>query len=129
MSLLTLMTEIGEDADLLTRTDEWLECERQARAKELDRNANELRLIILAQRIKTILAQKNLVPLQEVKRDNDGNIVDITIRIVNLPDAFSLIAAPANDTIDKVNALAQLYGWESDGYDIETSAALRQKRP
>lgn len=121
---LTLMTELGEDADLLTRHDNWLEEERRSKAVELDKAANELRTIILAQRIKTALQQKNLVAVQQILRDTDGKVRDIIIRILNLPDAYVLLAAP-QDTLDETNAAAQIHGWDSDGYDVTTSAALR----
>jgi hypothetical protein len=124
MSLITLMREIGEDADLLARSDEWLEAERRSKAADLDKAAKELRAIILAQQIKTALQQKNLVAVQQILRDADGEIRDIIIRIMNLPDAIAMLA-PARDTIDELNIAAQLHGWDKDGYDINRSAALR----
>ncbi len=122
---MTLMKEIGNDADLLTRSDEWLEEERRSKAVELDRAANELRAILLAQKIKRHLQQKNLVAVQQTLRDAGGQVCDIIIKLMNLPDALTLLAAPHNDTIDEINAAAQLLGWDKDGYDIRTSAALR----
>ena len=125
MSLITLMREIGEDADLLARSDEWLENERRSKAADLDKAAKELRVIILAQQIKTALQQKNLVAVQQILRNADGEIRDIIIRIMNLPDAIAMML-PTRDTIDEINAAAQLHGWDRDGYDIAASAALRQ---
>lgn len=124
MSLITLMQELGEDADLLTRQDAWLEAERRSKAAELDKAANELRMILLAQRIKTTLQQKNLVAVQQVMKNKDGTINDIIIRLLNLPDALGLLSK-CQDTIEEVNAAAQIAGWDDDGYDIEASAALR----
>jgi len=124
MSIMTLMNEIGPDADLLTRNDAWLESERYAKAAELDKLAKELRAIQLAQRIKQLLQQRNLVPVQQILRDADGEILDVVIRIMNLPDALPLLSAP-RDTLDELNAAGQLSGWHSDGYDLPTAAALR----
>ena len=56
--ILNLISEIGDDADLLIRNDEWLEEERRAIATELDIKAQELRIVLLAQRIKSLLQQK-----------------------------------------------------------------------
>jgi len=125
MSILTLVQELGEDADLLVRHDDWLEAERKSKAAELDRAANELRAIMLAQKIKRALQQKNLVAVQQILKDTDGKVVDIIIKILNLPDALSLLSTSQYDTLDQVNFAAQLSGWDNDGYDIATSASLR----
>ena len=124
MTLLNLMTEIGEDADLLTRSDEWLEEERRATASELDRKAQELRAVLLAQRIKKLLQQKNLVAVQQLLRTADGEMQDIIVRIMNLPDAMHLLSS-RQDTLDELSTAAQQITWNNDGYDLIRSAALR----
>lgn len=125
MNLMTLINEIGDDADLLTRSDEWLEEERKATAASLDSIARELQAIQTAQRIKRLLQQRNLVAVQSIIRSTDGEIRDILIRIMNLPDAISILRAQNNDTIDQVNIAGQIAGWTADGYDVATSAQLR----
>ncbi len=128
MSLLTLMQEIGDDSDLLVRSDMWLEMERKAKATELDRTANELRAILLAQKIKCALQQKNLVAVQEILREeSSGEVRDIVTKIVSLPEALTTITQP-HDTLDEINAAAQLMMWDSDGYDIRNSAKLRKTK-
>jgi hypothetical protein len=120
MSLMTLINDLGEDADLLICSDEWLESERRTTAIELDRCANELRVIYLAQRIKKALQQKNLVAVQELIRSIDGNIQDILIRILDLPKALRQMKNSVNhDHIDILNAIMQYQGWKEDGYDVE----------
>ena len=117
---MTLISDLGENADLLTRSDTWLENERRATAAELDRCANELRAIQLAQRIKTALQQKNLVAVQELVRNMDGNIQDIVVRILDLPKAIrKLDGSVPQDTLDAMNSIAQIHGWRSDGYDVD----------
>lgn len=103
----------------------WLEEQRRATAAEIDRLAKELNAILLAQKIKNALQQKNLVALQQILRDNHGNASDIIIRILNLPDALALLD-DQRDTLDQLNAAAQLHGWREDGYDVETSKQLRR---
>lgn len=124
MSLTKLIDTLGDDAALLTRNDEWLEQQRQATAQKMDLLANELRAIMLAQRIKKLLQQKNLVPVQNLLRSECGEVQDIIIRIMNLPDALQILK-PTKDHIDEMNRLAQIHGWNEDGYDVETSASLR----
>ncbi len=123
MNLISQMEELGQDADLLTRSDQWLEQERIRRAEELERAANELRAIHVAQKIKRQFQQKNLVAVQQLLRSADGEVKNIIIRIMNLPDALSILQT--SDTLDEINAAAQLYGWDQDGYDLAASAALR----
>lgn len=124
MNLLTLMNEIGEDADLLARNDSWLAMERERKARELEEVAKELRAIDLAQRIKGFLQQRNLVAVQQILRDAGGDVVNIVVKIMNLPDAMSLLQ-DRTDTLDHLNAAGQMSGWQNDGYDLVTSAALR----
>lgn len=125
MNLNSLMSEIGQDADLLTRSDKWLEAERIRFSEELERISDGLRAVLLAQRIKKQLQQKNLVALQQIIRDSQDEVRHLIIRLLPLPDALSMLRGP-EDTIDNINATAQLVGWESDGYDIKTSASLRR---
>jgi hypothetical protein len=124
MNLLELLNDIGEDADLLTRSDDWLEQERRSVAADLDTKARELEKILMATRIKRLLQQKNLVAVQQLLKNADGETKDIIIRLMKLPDAMSLMEQPA-DTLDEVNAAAQCMTWEKDGYDLSTSRALR----
>lgn len=123
MSLSLLMEEIGQDADLLTRSDQWLERERIRRSEELAQAAQELQAVLVAQKIKTQLQQKNLVAAQQILRDANGEVKSIIIRIMNLPDALSMLST--TDTLDEINVAGQLLAWEKDGYDLQASAALR----
>ena len=125
MSLEKLMIEIGEDTDLLTRSDDWLEEERKSIAAKYDAIAKELRSIITAQKIKRHLQQRNLVAVQSLSRDILGQVYNTSVDIMNLPDAVWLLRNQNNDDLDKVNYLGHISGWESDGYDIETSSELR----
>lgn len=122
--LLTQISELGEDADLLTRHDDWLETQRIAVQDDLEQKATELRVVLLAQRIKRALQQKNLVAIQQLIRSSEGKVVDIVIRIMNLPDALQKLRDPV-DTLEEINAAAQLFGWDNDGYDIPGSNSLR----
>jgi hypothetical protein len=123
--LLTRISELGEDADLLTRHDDWLETQRSALQDDLEQKATELRAVLLAQRIKRLLQQKNLVAVQHLIRSSEGKVVDIVIRIMNLPDALQHLLKKPTDTLDEVNAAGQVHGWAKDGYDIPGSKALR----
>ena len=125
MSLINLLTDIGEDADLLTRSDEWLEQERRHIASELDEKARELEKLLLAQRIKRLLQQKNLVAVQQILRTANGEMKDIIVRLMKLPDAIHLMEQARIDTVDEANAAGQLLTWDLDGYDIDTSRSLR----
>jgi len=125
MNLINLLNDIGDDADLLTRSDDWLEQERRIVASELDEKARELEKLLLAQRIKRLLQQKNLVAVQQILRTANGEMQDIIVRLMKLPEAIHLLEQCRQDTIDDVNTAAQLLNWNNDGYDLSTSRALR----
>lgn len=114
-NLLLSINELGADADLLTRHDGWLEQQRAATQTRVNDCVNELRSIILAQRIKKELQQENLVALQEAVTNSD-RITDIIIKITSLPNALKNIAT--STPTDRANTVAQIYGWHNDGYDI-----------
>ena len=97
----------------------------QNKAAQLGEVANELRAILAAQKAKTALQQKNLVAVQEIVRNDADEIQAILIRVMPLPDALTLFSQPPVDTSDKLNRAGMLSGWVDDGYDIQTSAALR----
>jgi Cdc6-like AAA superfamily ATPase len=125
MTLTTLMSNIGEDADLLTRCDAWLEQERRTVASQLDEKARELEKLLLAQKIKKLLQQKNLVAVQQILRTAEGDMKDVIIKLMNLPDAIYLLEQQHQETIDEINTNAQTAAWAADGYDVATSRALR----
>ena len=125
MSLMNLLDDIGDDIDLLTRSDEWLEQERRNVASELDERARELEKLLLAQKIKRLLQQKNLVAVQQILRSTSGEIKDIIVRLMKLPDAMHLMGQSQVDVLDSVNTSSQFMTWDKDGYDIQTSRSLR----
>ncbi len=109
--------QLGKDnADLLVRHDAWLEQERKEAQSRLDRNVSELRNIISAQAIKRRLQQKNLVAVQRLIQDGDGNIIDICVDIMKLPDALEYLNT-TEDIVGGMNNCAQLHGLNVDGYD------------
>ena len=117
-NLTSQIKQLGEDnIDLLARHDQWLENQRIETQSRLDRNVTELQNIISAQQIKRRLQQKNLVAVQKIVRDNNGNMVDMTIDIMKLPDALVYLNATEN-TMDDMNNSAQLCGLSLDGYDL-----------
>lgn len=113
-----LIDEIGEDADLLTYSDEWLEHQRICTSQKIDELLCTLQSIIAAQRIKTILQDRNMVPVQQIERDDDGNLTNIYLCIMNLPEALSLIKSKQIDTYDALNKATQHEVWRQDRYDL-----------
>lgn len=124
MNIISMMRQIGDDADLLIRSDDWLESERIATATRMDRLAKELRALLLAQRIKTRLQQMNLVAVLHLLKSVKGETQDMVIKIMKLPDAVKHITNNDASEIDQLNALAQMLTWEKDGYDIPSTCAV-----
>lgn len=118
MSILSLIEDIGEDLDLLVRSDEWLEEERKSIAAELDRITNELRSIYTAQRLKRHLKLSDLVAVQSLEKDENGDVSDIKIAIMPLKDAMDYLQNNSQDELDTRSKMAQISCWKSDGYDV-----------
>ena len=83
MHLMTLINDLGQDADLLTKSDRWLEQQRIQIATQMDGLVDELRAILLAQKIKTRLQQTNLVAVRKDSEDECGEPVTL-VRITKL---------------------------------------------
>jgi len=122
-----MLKDLGSDVDLITRHDAWLEEERKSLATNLDKIANELRAIILAQKIKRALQQQNLVAIKELIRDESGEVVDLVLKIIPLPSALAKMDK-SNEMLDILLNKAQKEGWEKDGHDLVNSASLRPLR-
>jgi len=70
MNLLTMMNEIGGDADLLTRSDEWLDSHRKYLSGRMSELAEELDAVLIAQKYKNVLQRSNLVAIPAESDDN-----------------------------------------------------------
>lgn len=115
MNLISLIADLGDDTDLLMRSDQWLEEERKSVANHLDQLTTELRAIQIAQKIKRQLQQSNLVPVQSLVKDQDNNIVDVVIRIMPMTDAVAVLKTQSDNAVE---VKSQLSNWLLDGYDI-----------
>lgn len=115
-----LIEAIKEDADLLTKSDQWLQEEKNHYTLQLQQTISELKPILLAILIKQKLQQKNMVPRQKLIRDSEGKIRDIVVDICKLQEAIKDINLDSIDKYDQLMAAGNLATWYSDGYDIET---------
>lgn len=113
-----LIEAIKEDADLLTKSDQWLEEEKNYFTHILEATISELKPILLAILIKRQLQQKNMVPALKLQRDQNGDVSDVVIEICKLQEAIKDIRD--NDIYDRLIAAGNIATWHSDGYDIET---------
>lgn len=105
MHLMTLINDLGQDADLLTRSDRWLEQQRIQVSTELNSLVDELRAILLAQKIKSRLQQTNLVAVGREAENESGE-----------PITYVRITKPSNvDPIDK----RHLSIMRADGYSVD----------
>jgi len=123
MILTNIIETIGEDVELITRSDGWLDREYQSCADKMDELAQYMRALQLAKQIKIILSHKNAVPLRQIIRDNQGNPAKIILRLMSLPDAILTIEKPQTEE-DELNIASQVLTWQRDGYDLDTSAKL-----
>ena len=121
MNILSMIHEIGEDADLLTRSDEWLDSQRRYISVQMSELADELGAILTAQKYKTKLQEKNLVAIIEME---PNSVVDAGVKVMPLPDAIGQLDK-FTSPVGKLNKEAQHKNWEDDGYDVQASSFLR----
>lgn len=119
-----LLSELKTELELITKTDQWLEQEKISLSADIDEKVKELEKILIAMKIKSMLQNKNMVAVKQIIKTANGNIKDMVIRIMSLPDAIDLCAQTDNE-IDRVNYLQHISDWAKDGYDIKLSKALR----
>ncbi len=115
-----LIKSLGDDVDLLTRSDAWLEEQRRNVSYQMEQLAQELHAIHAAQRIKPQLQQQNLVALQELVKDETGQVIDIKITIQKLSVALQTVDKSLGNCafLELINTLSQRQGWRTDGYEI-----------
>ena len=122
-----LLEAIREDADLLTKTDAWLEEEKNFFTEQLRKTIEELKPILLAIAIKQKLQQQNMVPRQKFIRGNTGQIEDVVIDFCKLPEALKDIIYNSKDTLDQLIAAGNVATWQIDGYDVNTCMQMVPK--
>lgn len=124
IDLHNMMLQLAGDLDLLVTSDEWLNQERIYLAADIDQKVRELEKVILAKKIKCILQNKNMVAVKQIIKTDNGNIKDVVVKLMSLPDAIDLMEQ-YDDKMGRASYLNQINNWETDGYDIESSKALR----
>ena len=112
---LSVIADLGEEADLLLAPDEWLENQRINLQTRMSILADQLHNVLKAQKVKHELQQKNMVALRYFDKH------DMTIKFCPLTDAIKQL--DQNDPnipkdISKMNADQQLKTWGKDGYDL-----------
>lgn len=119
------MYELGDNADLLVKPDQWLENHDRDLASRISVMLEELENVRKARTFKRELQQRNQVAVLLTERDQEGNVCDIAIKVMPVPDAIALLSRP-KDSTDNANRNAQYYVWAKDGYDLHASSQLRQ---
>ena len=105
-----IIDELGDNADLLTKSDTWLSILESRLGQKLTFLLHDLEQVQTAIKIKQRLQQNNRVA---VKRPaHNGAMLGETIEIMSLPKAVKV----ANQT----NCNDQINIWAADGYDIAT---------
>jgi hypothetical protein len=122
-----LLEAIREDADLLTKTDMWLEEEKNYFTEQLRKNIEELKPILLAIAIKQKLQQQNMVPRQKFIRNSTGQIENVVIDFFKLPEALKDMVYNSKDTLDQLIAAGNIATWQIDGYDVNTCMQMTSK--
>lgn len=106
MNLAGLISLLGDNVDLITKSDKWLESKRISLANSIEILTKEYSAIINAQAAKNILQQKNNVAIENVQKTAEGIIKDVSIDIVTLKKALQQIDDKTRDRL------------KSEGYEV-----------
>lgn len=114
MNLLTLMDQLGDDTDLMLKSDRWLHARRLQLSQNITLLLDDLRAIETTLMAKRTLQQVNKVPVRSTVYYASLPI-DSVISIMPLTNAIcTLIREP-----DHASVREQLNTWILDGYDID----------
>lgn len=112
-----LIVDIGNDLDLLMQSDAWLANEAMLLEERAATIKKEAEIVQKAAKVKRILQQNNLVPVQKLTRADDGSVEDVVVQFEKLKDAVHYVLSET-DTLGQANAISQLSVWDRDGYDL-----------
>jgi len=105
-----IIDELGDDAELLTRSDAWLAALESKLGQQTTIILHDLEKIQRSIRIKQRLQQQNLVAVKRTV--HSGPLSDEIIEVLPLPKAVRLVGH--TDCRDQINI------WAADGYDVQT---------
>jgi hypothetical protein len=111
-------TMFKTDADLLTRSNDWLKTQLKIATSERDRVDREIALLNLILKIKNEIYKRGMVAIQKFERDENGEIEDIAIDIIKAQDALRELAKNGDDFNAKEYMMGQMVGWENDGVAV-----------
>lgn len=110
---ITIINELGQDADLLLESDEYLENQHKLLATELSKISGQFDKVNRAIKFKRRLQNTNDVAVRIIERDEFGNMIDVSLQIMSLPDAVA------------IGQSEQHRIWQLDGYDVQLAETLR----
>lgn len=118
LDTLSITSQLGENAQLLTKTDNWLETQRILLSEQFSQLCSELNTLQKVQQIKRQMHQTNSVAVRCTELLNNQPIDDV-IYIMSLPDAIQAARK-------ELDSKKQINRWAADGHDIETAKKLRK---
>ena len=110
MNSLTISDELGNDLDLLTKSDKWLENQRVKISQDIGVLLDDLRKVMAAIRIKHNLQQTNRVAVRLPVDYGDA------VEILTLREAIA--ALRLFEEPKRSRYVPQIRLWEADGYDV-----------
>lgn len=109
---------IRQDADLLTRSDSWLNTQIKVLEEEHSKIGSELGVLRLVLKYKKAMYENGLVAVHEIMRDEHGEIDDMVIKLVRATTAKKCLNDNGNDTAALLCKMGQLTCWESDKVNV-----------
>lgn len=107
MNLSSLIQDLGNDADLICRSDNWLDQQETFLSTELDRLTSEYKAILAAKKVKRILQSQNMMAIERSDR------LDNAIEIAKVPEILNEKAKMPLQSDDRILPIML-----EDGFDI-----------
>lgn len=110
--------DIRQDADLLTRSDSWLNTQIKILEVEHSKTGKELGLLKLVIKAKQAMYDSGLVAVHQFMRDKNGEIDDMVIKLVKASQAVRQLNKNGNDEPALLYKMGQMTCWDDDNVQV-----------
>jgi len=111
--------EVTQEADLLTRSNNWLNVQIKLLEDEHSKIGKELGLLKLVLKVKKAMYKNGLVAIHQFCRDQNGDIDDMVIRLVKADQAVKRLDDNGNDEPALLYKMGQMTCWDNDQVKVD----------
>jgi hypothetical protein len=111
--------DVRQDADLLTRSDNWLNTQIKLLEEEYSKIGKELGLFKLVLKAKQAMYDSGLVAIHQFMRNENGEIDDMVIKLVKADQAIRQLNKNGNDEDALLYKMGQMTCWDNDNIKVD----------